>query len=165
MLRAERCVVKARLRGQAEPRLTRDNPPVTTEFLIEDEGDGWWHSPSPLRAVVIDGPSPYFPLRADARWPETYWLVRTDPPIERHGDERFAARWGPDHPLCHPAAPTSLALVMASSSSSGPVDTSLGGGIPIYPVTNEASRVEEAQYEVAFAIKAALRDVGGRRRP
>jgi hypothetical protein len=140
-------------------RLTGDNPRVATEFLIEDEGDGWWHSPSPIRAVVLDGPSPYFPVRPDARWPETYWLVRTDPPIEWNGDERFATRWGPDHPLCHPAAPTSLALVMASSAWSGPVDTSLGGGIPVYPVTNEPSRVEDAQYEVAFAIKAGLRAV------
>ena len=48
---------------------------------------------------------------------------------------------------------------MASSSWSGPVDTSLGGGIPVYPVTNEPNRVEDARYEVAFAIKAALRPV------
>ena len=143
----------------------RDNLPMAAEFMIEDEGDGWWHTPSPIHAVVIDGPSPYFPIKADARFPETYWLVRTDPPIEWHGDESFAARWGPDHPLCHPAAPTSLALVMASSPWSGAVDTVLGGGIPVYPVTNEPSRVEDALYDSAFAVKAALRDVGGRRRP
>ena len=132
---------------------------MTTEFLIEDEGDGWWHTPSPIRAVVIDGPSPYFPPRPDARWRETYWLVRTDQPIEWNGDERFAGRWGPDHPLCHPIAPTSLALVMASSPWSGPIDPSCSGGIPVHPVTNEPSRVEKAQVIEALAIKAGLRAV------
>ncbi len=90
---------------------------------------------------------------------DVYWLVRTGRPIAWNGDASFAARWGPDHPLCHSAAPTSLALVMASSGSSGPIDPSRSGGIPVYPVTNEPSRVEDAEYEVAFAIKAGLRAV------
>jgi hypothetical protein len=90
---------------------------------------------------------------------ETYWLVRTDPPIEWHGDEQFAARWGPDHPLCHPAAPTSFALVMASSPGSGPHRPVAHRRHSCYPLTNEPGRVEDAEYIGAFAIKAGLRAV------
>jgi hypothetical protein len=132
---------------------------MTTEFMIEDEGDGWWHTPSPIRAVVLDGPSPYFPPRPDARFTETFWLVRTDPPIEWNGDEVFAVRWGPDHPLCHPIAPTSLVLVMATSGWNGPIDPTRAVGIPVYPVTNKPSRVEAAKVIGALAIKAGLRAI------
>lgn len=131
--------------------------PIT--FLIEDEGDGWWHCPSPLRATVIDGPAPKFGPPKDARWPETFWLVSVDPPIEWHGDASYATRWGPDHPLTQPFTPTTLALVMASSRYSGPIDPNLGLGVPIYPVGNSAKTVAEAEPIAGVAIKAALRPV------
>jgi hypothetical protein len=59
------------------------NSVVLTEFLLEDEGDGWWHCPSPLRCKVLDGPA--------SRAGETgrFWLVETDPVIEWHGDPQY----------------------------------------------------------------------------
>ena len=135
---------------------------MASEFLLEDAGDGWWHCPTPLRCHVVDGPAAWFPPRQDARWPETYWLVRTHPSIEWHGDVRFASRWGPDHPLCSPIEPTSFALVMASSSWSGPIDPSMGLGVPVYPVRNAPSRVQEADPIVGLGVKADLRAVPGR---
>lgn len=132
---------------------------VASEFLLEDTGDGWWHCPTPLRCRVVDGPADWFPPREDARWPETYWLVRTDPPIEWHGDSGYAARWGPDHPLCSPIEPTSLALVMASSPWNGPIDPSSGLGVPVYPVRNEPGRVSEADPILGLGVKASLRAV------
>ena len=129
---------------------------MATEFLVEDQGDGWWHCPTPLRCVVVDGPAPRFPPRPDARWPETYWLVRTDPPIEWNGDTRFAARWGADHPLCRPIAPTSLALIMASSPSGGPIDPERAGSVPVYPVLRAPSRVADTEPVRGLGVKATL---------
>jgi hypothetical protein len=126
-----------------------------TAFLIEDAGDGWWHCPSPLRCTVIDGPSPWFPPREGARWPETYWLVSIEPPIAWHGDQRFVARWGADHPLCLPMTPTPYALVMASSSWSGPVGQT-GAGIPAYPVPGAPRRVADAEPIQGLGIKVGL---------
>jgi hypothetical protein len=127
-----------------------------TTFVIEDAGDGWWHCSSPLRCVVIDGPSQRFEPRVGARWPETYWLVRTNPPIEWHGEPTFAARWGPDHPLCSPIAPTPYALVMASSPWTGPIDAT-AAGVPAYPVAGGPSRVADATPIEGLAMKVALR--------
>lgn len=127
-----------------------------TTFVIEDAGDGWWHCPSPLRCVVIDGPAPWFAPREGARWPETYWLVRTDPLIEWHGDSRYAARWGPDHPLCSPIPPTPYALVMASSSWTGPMTTT-PAGVPAYPVLGAPRRVADATPIEGLGMKVALR--------
>jgi hypothetical protein len=127
-----------------------------TNFVIEDAGDGWWHCPSPLRCVVIDGPSPWFGPRDGARWPETYWLVRTSPPIEWRGEPEFAARWGPDHPLCSPIEPTPYALVMASSPWSGPIDAN-GAGVPAYPVAGAPSHVADARPIEGLGIKVAVR--------
>ena len=128
---------------------------MTVDFLIEDAGDGWWHCPSPLRARVIDGPAPKFATREGARYPETYWLVEVDPPIEWHGDTTYVARWGPDHPLCHPIRPTRLAVVMASSAWSGPLR--LTAGAPVYPVVNAASTVADAEIVGGLAVKAGLK--------
>jgi hypothetical protein len=129
---------------------------METKFLAQDQGDGWWHCDTALRCVVIDGPAPYFPLRPDARWPETYWLVRTEPPIEWNGDLRFAARWGTDHPLCRPMTPTSYALVMASSPWSGPIDPDRAGGVAVYPVPGRPSRVADAEPIEGLGVKVAL---------
>lgn len=131
-----------------------------SQRLIEDAGDGWWHCATPLRCRVIAVPAAVFLQRTDARWPETYWLVRTDPPIEWHGDARFAARWGQDHPLCSPIEPTPFALVMANSSWDGPIDPARDfGGVPVYPVRNTPSRVEDAELISGLAIKAGLRPI------
>ena len=129
---------------------------MTTEFLVEDQGDGWWHCPMPLHCVVVDGPAPFFPPRPDASWPETYWLVRTDPRIEWNGDLRFEARWGADHPLCRPIVPTSFALVMASSPSSGPIDSVHAVSVPVYPVPGVPSRVADAEPIRELGMKTAL---------
>jgi len=129
-----------------------------TTFLVEDAGDGWWHCPSPLRCVVIDGPSPRFTPRTDARWPETYWLVRTDRPIEWRGDQSFAKRWGADHPLCSPIAPTRYALVMASSPWTGPIDPT-SAGIPVYPVPGAPLVVADAVPLEGLGVKAGIRAV------
>ena len=129
----------------------------TIEFLIEDAGDGWWHCPSPLRATVIDGPAPKFEPREEARFAETYWLVRTDPAIEWNGEPAYAARWGPDHPLCHPIEPTRLALVMASSAWTGEIGWT-PAGVPVYPVVGPAGSVVEAQPVGGLGIKAGLRE-------
>ncbi|MFV2064801.1 MAG: hypothetical protein ACC726_15010 [Chloroflexota bacterium] len=129
---------------------------MAMEFLVEDQGDGWWHCPTPLRCIVVDGPAPLVPPRPDTQWPETYWLVRTDPPIEWNGDMRFAARWGADHPLCRPIAPTSFALIMASSPWSGPIDPDRAGSVPVYPVLGAPSRVTDAEPLRGLGVKAAV---------
>lgn len=125
-------------------------------FLLEDAGDGWWHCPSPLRCEVIDGPAPAFEPPDWQRFPETYWLVRTDPAIEWHGDPGYARRWGPDHPLCHPIEATRYALVMASSRHTGPIRVEFAG-IPAYPVTGVPRAVAEAAPVAGLGIKAAIR--------
>ncbi|HUG48082.1 MAG TPA: hypothetical protein VMP67_06680 [Candidatus Limnocylindria bacterium] len=135
---------------------------MTVEFYLEDAGDGWWHCSSPMRATVIDGPAAKFEPRAEARFPEEYWLVEVDPPIVWHGDQTFAARWGPDHPLCHPIEPTRLALVMASSPWTGPIEVKWAG-VPVYPVVNSARTVGEAEIVSGLAVKAGLR--AARQRP
>ena len=130
---------------------------MISEFLLEDAGDGWWHCASPLRCRVLDGPTAWFVAREGARWPETYWLVRTDPPIEWHGDSGYAARWGPDHPLCSHIEPTRFALVMASSPWNGPLDLPTGAGVPVYPVGNTPRYVGEADPVIGLGVKASLR--------
>jgi hypothetical protein len=134
---------------------------MASEFILQDAGEGWWHCPTSLRCHVVDGPAAWFPPRPDARWPETYWLVRIDPPIEWRGDLRFATRWGLDHPLCSPMEPTSFALVMASSPWSGPIDPSWSHGIPVYPVRNAPLSVEEADPILGLGVKADLRAHSG----
>jgi hypothetical protein len=104
---------------------------VLTEFLLADQGDGWWHCPSPLRCEVLDGPAFHDVIIPTRR----FWLVRTIPQIEWHGDDRYIERWGPDHPLCHPMDPTPFALVMAAREK--PLRPDLGifdGSVPAGPV-------------------------------
>ena len=129
---------------------------MAMEFLVEDQGDGWWHCPTPLRCVVVDGLAPSFPPRPDTPWLETYWLIRCVPGIEWNGDQRFAVRWGADHPLCRPIAPTSLALIMASSPWSGPIDPVRAVSVPVYPVPGAPSRVAEAEPIRGLGVKATL---------
>jgi hypothetical protein len=129
---------------------------MVKEFLAQDQGDGWWHCATTLRCLVIDGPAPKFPLCPEARWPETYWLVRTEPRIEWNGDMRFTVRWGADHPLCRAMPPTSYALVMASSPWNGPIDPDRAGGVAVYPVLGAPSRVADAEPVEGLAVKAAL---------
>jgi hypothetical protein len=130
---------------------------VATDFFLEDEAEGWWHCPSPLRCAIVDGPSVFFDHRPDALFPETYWLVRTDPAIEWHGDDRFAPRWGPDHQLCRPIEPTPFALVMASSSWTGPINLARASGVPAYPVAGVPRVVSEAKPIGGLAMKVGVR--------
>jgi hypothetical protein len=129
---------------------------VLTEFWLEDQGDGWWHCPSPLHCEVLAGPAQY----DDFSHP--FWLVRTDPEIEWHGDPQY---WGaeeyPDHPLRHPMDPTPFALVMAARREE-PVRPDLGildGSVPAGPVlpAPEPARVEDARTISGLWIKCIIR--------
>jgi hypothetical protein len=131
------------------------NSVVLTEFLLEDEGDGWWHCPSPLRCKVLDGPA--------SRAGETgrFWLVETDPVIEWHGDPQYP--WGPDHPLLHPIEPTSYALVMATGRPPPFPDRGvLDGGVPVGPVlpSPRPTTVAEARAITGLWIKAMIKTPG-----
>lgn len=131
-------------------------------FLLDDAGDGWWDCPSPLRCEVVDGPAVAFEPPEWQRFPETFWLVRTEPAIEWKGDPTYAARWGPDHPLCHPMEPTRYALVMASSRYTGPMRPTEFAGIPAYPVAGTPRTVADATPVAGLGIKAAVRPVEDR---
>jgi hypothetical protein len=127
---------------------------VLTEFLLEDQGDGWWHCPSPLRCEVIDRPASY--ENRSAR----YWLVRTSPDIEWHGDPQYIELWGPDHPLGHPMDPTPFALVMAARIE--PMRGDLGifdGSVPATPVPRdpEPRAVAEARAIIGLGMKVTIR--------
>lgn len=129
---------------------------VLTEFLLADQGDGWWHCPSPLRCEVIDGPASHPTITPSSK----LWLVRTEPLIEWHGDESYIRRWGPDHPLVHPMDPTPYALVMATRRTPVRPDLGLlGGGVPAGAVlpSPEPTSVAEARTISGLWIKAVLR--------
>jgi hypothetical protein len=140
----------------AGPRTRRyylpHNCAVLTEFLLEDEGDEWWHCPSPLRCKVLDGPASR--PGEDGR----YWLVETDPVIEWHGDSQ--SPWGPDHPLRHPIEPTSYALVMASGRPlASPDHGVIDGAVPVGPVlpSPKPTTVANAQTISGLWIKAMIK--------
>lgn len=125
---------------------------VLSEFLLEDEGDGWWHCPSPLRCRVLDGPA------SRAGETDLFWLVETDPVIEWHGDPQYP--WGADHPLLHPMEPTPYALVMATGRPPlFPDHGAIDGGVPVYPVlpSPTPTTVAEAQEIVGLGIKAVIK--------
>lgn len=123
---------------------------MPVDFLIEDQGDGWWQCPSPLECSIEDGPAAVPSAGGD------FWLVRTEPAIEWGGDEQFADRWGPDHPLVHPIRPTSLALVMASSAYRR-TDLERDGSIPAYPVVGFPKTVGESRWIGGLGIKVGIR--------
>jgi hypothetical protein len=110
---------------------------MQADLLIEDQGDGWWHCPSPLECFIIDRPTAVPDAGGD------FWLVGTIPAIEWRGDLALEERWGPDHPINKPFGPTSLALVMAVSRYG--TDFTDGGYSVAYPVDGEAQSVGEAQ--------------------
>jgi len=129
---------------------------VLAEFLLEDQGDGWWHCPSPLRCRVLDGPT------AREAGTERYWLVHTDPLIEWQGDPQYIEVWGPEHPLCHPMEPTSYALVMSTgrplmSEDLGIIDGSVPAG-PVLP-SPLPTMVADAQTISGLWIKAIIKSV------
>ena len=119
------------------------------DFLLGDQGDGWWHCPSPLKCFILDGPA-WVP-GADGE----FWLVRTEPAIRWNGDSSLGDRWGRDHPLAHPFEPTSLALVMAASRY-GRTDLTGDFGVPVYPVFGDANTVDEAGWIGAHAAKVRV---------
>lgn len=128
---------------------------VLTEFWLEDQGDDWWHCPSPLHCEVLAGPGQY----GDFSHP--FWLVRTDPEIEWHGDPQFSGRDEyPDHPLLHPIDPTPFALVMAARVT--PWRPNLGifdGSVPASPVLPdpEPHSVAEARAVGGLGMKVTIR--------
>jgi hypothetical protein len=119
------------------------------DFLLKDQGDGWWHCPSPLECFILDGPALVPDVGGE------FWLVRTEPAIEWNGDPNLGDRWGPNHPLAHPFQPTNLALVMAASPS-GCTDLTGDSSIPTYPVLGDASTVETSNWIAALAAMASL---------
>jgi hypothetical protein len=84
-------------------------------------------------------------------------LLGTHIPIEWNGDPRFADRWGEDHPLCHPIAPTNRLLILASG-----VNLARDFGVPATPVVNGADSVERAEVLSGLTMKVS---VFTRRRP
>jgi hypothetical protein len=111
--------------------------------------------PSPSTARCL----PDRPQYGDFSHP--FWLVRTDPEIECHGDPQF---WGadeyPDHPLLHPIDPTPFALVMAARAK--PMRSDLGifdGSVPASPVLPdpEPHSVAEARTIVGLGMKVTIR--------
>jgi hypothetical protein len=65
-----------------------------------------------------------------------FWLVRTEPLIEWHGDESFIKRWGPDTPLAQPIEPTQYALVMATDLRQVPfADPTIIDRVPAGPAS------------------------------
>jgi hypothetical protein len=128
---------------------------LKVEYFMDAAGDGWWQCPSPLLCEVLDGPAQY----RDFRHP--FWLVRTDPSIEWHGDPYF---WGaeeyPDHPLLHAMEPTPFALVTARQEE--PIRPDLGildGNVPAGPVLPdpEPRHVGEARTVSGLWVKAMIR--------
>jgi hypothetical protein len=109
-------------------------PTVAPAFLLEDVGDGWWDCPSPLRCEILDGPA-FHPTFMP---PTKFWLVRTEPPIEWHGDESCIKRWGPDTPLARPMEPTTpYALVRATDLQRRPFadPAIIDNGVPAGPAS------------------------------
>jgi hypothetical protein len=84
-------------------------------------------------------------------------LVETDPPIEWHGDDRYAERWGPDHPLCHPMRPTRLLLMLASTDHGFTLNLDRDFSVPAVPVINEAATVQDAECPRGLGMKISVR--------
>jgi hypothetical protein len=125
------------------------------EFYIVDQGDGWWHCPSPIRCTVLDGPGP-LPASVASRGGVLHLLVATEPAIEWNGDPQYIDRWGPDHPLCHPIEPTNRLIVLAVDRS-GAVNLDRDWSIPASPVTNGANRLQDVQTVWGLGSKVAIR--------
>jgi hypothetical protein len=129
---------------------------VPSPFFIENQGDGWWHCPSPIECTILDGPDVCAALVA--RWPnnrpDTFWLVETAPTIEWNGDMKFATRWGEDSPLCHPIEPTNRALVMAKGHDD--IDLNRGFSVPVYPTRPDAPSLADAEPLVDLGTKVTV---------
>jgi hypothetical protein len=102
---------------------------------------------------VIDGPSP----RKDGAT-ASYVVVETDPAVEWHGDESYAERWGPEHPLCRRIEPTRLLLVLATAPTTGwQLRTTGDWSVPAAPIVNGGRTVESAETVPGLAMKVAVR--------
>jgi hypothetical protein len=117
------------------------------DFLLEDQGDGWWHCSSPLTCFILDGPASVPDAGGE------FWLVRTKPSIQWDGEPKYEARSGPDHPLAKPLHATNLALVMAASRY-GRTDLNGDWSIPVYPVAGDARTVHDSEWIGGLAVKA-----------
>jgi hypothetical protein len=134
--------------GRVVCQIGQDAP--VDEFFIEDQGDGWWHCPSPLRCVIVAGPA-----RLKTGFSGEYLLASTDPPIEWHGDSAYSDRWGSESALCRPVQLSGLVLVLASHESFRLKGTDWS--IPAIPLTNWAESVEDAEFEPELAVKVGVR--------
>lgn len=129
------------------------------QFLLVDQGDGWWHCASPLRCRVVDGPGP---VRGPHSADTDHWLVAVEPDIEWRGDDQYVERWGPDHPLCHPIEPTQRAVVLAQTSERS---ISLDGdwSVPVSPVLNQADTLARALVAPGLGMKVRIMPIDGDR--
>jgi hypothetical protein len=123
------------------------------EFYIVDQGDGWWHCPSPLRCLVLDGPgplpAPVSPSRAVSL------LVETDPVVVWNGDPSYAIRWGPDHPLCHAIEPTNRLVILAEDRS-WRLSLDRDFSVPATPVANCADCLPDVQAVAGLGMKVSV---------
>jgi len=165
------------------PPFRRDHGVVidTSPFFIRDQGDGWWHCPSPLRCSIIDGPDVCNSRAEASRANNTrFWLVEVDPPIVWNGERRFVDTYGPDDALCRPFGPTARALVFAVLGNpyvgGTPwhrararewrdewTDLDGDGSIPVYPVDGATRSVRTAETLESLGMKVGV--YRGARRP
>lgn len=123
------------------------------EFYIVDQGDGWWHCPSPLRCVLLDGPGPLPASVSPSR--TVSLLVETDPAICWNGDLSYADRWGRDHPLCHPIEPTNRLVILAENRS-WTLDLDRDFSVPASPVTNGADSLVDVEAVPGLGMKVSI---------
>jgi hypothetical protein len=124
------------------------------EFYVVDQGDGWWHCPSPIGCTVLDGPGA-LPLAVSPHGAVSL-LVKTEPAIEWNGDPQYIDRWGPEHPLCHAIEPTNRLLLLAADRS-WRIDLDQDYGVPACPVTNGANRLADVDTVAGLGMKVAIR--------
>lgn len=123
------------------------------EFYIADQGDGWWHCPSPIRCTVIDGPGAVAP--SGALVSGVHLLAATELLIEWNGDSQYSDRLGPDDPLCHPIGPTNR-LLLGAAGRSWEINLDRDYSVPAFPVTNGADRVRDAEAIPGLGMKVAV---------
>lgn len=123
------------------------------QFYILDQGDGWWHCPSPLRCLVLDGPGP-LPASVSSRRTVSL-LVETDPAVVWNGDPSYSSRWGPDHALCHPIEPTNR-LVLLAEDRSWTLDLDHDFSVPATPVSNGIDRLADVQAVAGLGVKVSV---------
>jgi hypothetical protein len=91
------------------------------DFILEDEGDGWWGALPPLACTVLDVPRARL-----AGSKHEYWLVRVRPAIpSEHRSSREASGEG---------EPAERALVYHGGGQVGRVPAKGAWALPVYPI-------------------------------